>query len=64
MITSEQRSLASKLLSGQITKAKMNELRSNARRYGNLDLSIDLAVAYELYKYCVKSSCDIEGVND
>lgn len=59
MITEEQRKLVDQLHSGKLTVFKINELRSNARRYGNLNRSIDLAVAYEVYKQESK----YEGVN-
>ncbi len=43
-----------KLLSGEITRQKLAELRGNARRYKNLKKSIELSTVNEIYKYEVK----------
>ncbi|AUR91656.1 hypothetical protein NVP1161O_214 [Vibrio phage 1.161.O._10N.261.48.C5] len=43
------------LISGKISCKKLAEMRSNARRYGNLDKSIELAIVNEIYKYEVKN---------
>lgn len=49
------RSIVDKLHSGEISSAKLNEMRSNSRRYNKLENSIVLAVAYENYRYEVKN---------
>ena len=43
--------LVEKLLSGSVSTLKLTEMRSNARRYNNLPLSIALSEVYEIYKY-------------
>ena len=43
------------LLCGNLRIAKLNEMRSNARRYNKLDLSIFLAEVFERYKQEVKN---------
>ena len=45
-----------KLLNGEISKKKFSSMRSNARRYNKLELSILLAEVFELYKYEVKNA--------
>lgn len=39
------------LLSGEISRKKLTELRGNARRYRNLSKSIELSTVNEIYKY-------------
>lgn len=50
-----QGELLKNLLSGKISCKKLAEMRSNTRRYGNLDKSIELAIVNEIYKYEVKN---------
>lgn len=55
LFSEEVRSIVDKLHSGEISNAKLNEMRSNSRRYNKLENSIVLAVAYEHYRYEVKN---------
>lgn len=55
LTNTERDRLVSELLCGNITLIKLNEMRSNARRYNKLDLSIFLAEVFERYKQELKS---------
>lgn len=53
-LTQSQEELIEKLLSGELSKKTFADMRSNARRYNNLQLSIELAEVFETYKYRLK----------
>lgn len=46
-----QQEILSGLLDGSVSKEKFGSMRSNARRYGNLQRSVDLAIVQEYYKF-------------
>lgn len=50
-LTEYQQSVLSGLLDGSISKEKFGSMRSNSRRYGNLQRSVDLAIVQEYYKF-------------
>lgn len=50
-LTKYQEEVLKGLLEGTITKEKFGSMRSNARRYGNLQRSVELAVVQEYYKF-------------
>lgn len=54
VLNTYQTELLSRLLSGDIHSKKLTELRSNARRYGNLERSLELSTVNEVYKHEVK----------
>lgn len=54
-LTEYQQSILSGLLDGSVSKEKFGSMRSNARRYGNLQRSVDLAIVQEYYKFKINN---------
>lgn len=54
-LTEYQQSVLSGLLDGSVSKEKFGSMRSNARRYGNLQRSVDLAIVQEYYKFKINN---------
>lgn len=50
-LNSYQEETLNKLLTGDLSKVQLANMRSNARRSKNLQRSIDLAVVFEIYKF-------------
>lgn len=49
-----QEGILSDLLSGNMDKCQFSSMRSNARRTGNIERSLELAAVFEIYKYRIK----------
>lgn len=54
-LTDYQQEILSGLLDGSISKDKFGSMRSNARRYSNLQRSVDLAIVQEYYKFKINN---------
>ena len=54
-LTSYQQEILLALKIESLSKEKFAQIRSNARRYNNLERSIELATVNEIYKYEVRN---------
>ena len=54
-LTEYQHEVLIGLLNGSISKEKFGSMRSNARRYNNLQRSVDLAIVQEYYKFKINN---------
>lgn len=53
-LTSYQQEVLTGLLNNTISKDQFAQIRSNSRRYNNLQRSVDLAQVFEVYKQRIK----------